>query len=415
MNKTQPLVLKGLLAVAVAVGQRDLAVAAQLVLVDHEALEADGPAGVDLVGADADLGAEAVAHAVGHARRRVPVAAGRVDGGHEALGGVGVGRQDEVRVLGRVGVNVRDGGVLVGHRLDGEVEGEELGAVVVGLDVDELGRGDGVGGGEGEGADGGLGGGVEVQGDAGREQGAGGGGKGPVGLLQGGLLDEQRLEGVAGGGVARLGVDEDVGGERGVGVGGEVGGAEAVGVAEDGDARRVLDGAHELVGAARDDEVDEVVEGQELGDDVARRDELDGLVGHTGPRRLLAALEDGGVAGLDGEGGNVGDDLGPGLENDEKDANGAGDAVEGQAVVEAGAQRETADGVFEVTHIEDALEHVLKLALAAEIQAGHETLTQGAVGGRLPGELYVFGIGLQNVFSGGGKSIVDGCEGLVAG
>ena len=50
----------------------DLAGAEELVFVDEKALEADGAAGVDFVGADADLSAEVVAEAVAKARAAVP-------------------------------------------------------------------------------------------------------------------------------------------------------------------------------------------------------------------------------------------------------------------------------------------------------------------------------------------------------
>lgn len=111
--------LEGLLPVALAVDGGDVALAADLVLVDHEALEADGAAGVDLVGADADLGAEAVAHAVGEARGGVPVDARGVDAGHEPLGARLRARQDDVRVLGAVGVDVGNGFVETGNGFHG--------------------------------------------------------------------------------------------------------------------------------------------------------------------------------------------------------------------------------------------------------------------------------------------------------
>jgi hypothetical protein len=110
------------LALALSVRGGDVPAAAQLVLVDHQAVQAHGPAGVDLVGADADLGAEAVAHAVGHAGGGVPEDAGRVDGGHEALGQRGGRCEDRVGVVRPVEVDVRDGGGGVRDGLDGEDE-----------------------------------------------------------------------------------------------------------------------------------------------------------------------------------------------------------------------------------------------------------------------------------------------------
>jgi len=46
----------------------DLAFAEELPLIDYQAVEADGAAGVDFVGADADFGAQAVLVAVAEAR-----------------------------------------------------------------------------------------------------------------------------------------------------------------------------------------------------------------------------------------------------------------------------------------------------------------------------------------------------------
>ena len=125
-------------------------------------------------------------------------------------------------------------------------------------------------------------------------------------------------------------------------------------------------------------------------------------------------LEDGGVARLDGERGNVGNDLGAGLEDDEQDADGARDALEDEAVVELGAHLDVADGVVEVADIEDALEHVVPLALLAQVQARHERLAQGAVGGRLARQLEVARVGGEDVVAGGGQRAVDRLEGGVA-
>ena len=206
--------------------------------------------------------------------------------------------------------------------------------------------------------------------------------------------------------------------------------ADAVGVAEHGDLGVVLDVAHQLVGAARDDQVDVAVEGEQLGDDVAGGDELDGAVGDPCPRqsvrddprngderlgRLLAALEDGGVARLDGQRGDVGDDLGTGLEDDEQHTDGAGDALEIEAVVEAGSEGDLADGVLEVPDVEDALEHVLPLALLAQVETGHQAGAQLAVGGGGTGQLEIAGVGGKDVIPGRRQSGVDRREGFVAG
>ena len=63
--------------------------------------------------------------------------------------------------------------------------------------------------------------------------------------------------------------------------------AEAVGVAEDGDARVVLDVADKLVGTARNAEVDILVLRQKGGNGGASCDELDGGVGDRGVGQSL--------------------------------------------------------------------------------------------------------------------------------
>src|SRR3954471_17698909 len=63
----------------------DFAVAQDDPLEGREALDADRPAGVELVGADADLGAQPVFETVGKARAGVDHHAGRVHLAQEAL------------------------------------------------------------------------------------------------------------------------------------------------------------------------------------------------------------------------------------------------------------------------------------------------------------------------------------------
>jgi hypothetical protein len=58
---------------------------------------------------------------------------------------------------------------------------------------------------------------------------------------------------------------------------------------------------------------------------------------------LAAAFENSGIAGFDGEGGDVRDDFGTGFEDDEEDADGAGDAVEEEIVVELCAEGDLSD------------------------------------------------------------------------
>lgn len=238
---------------------------------------------MDLIRADPHLGPKPKAHPVRHARARVPKHARRIHPILELSRDFRVPGQDGVGVFGGVGVDVGDGegagcgrgSCCCGDGLDGEDGREEFGRVVgFGCGLEDRGFVFGKGG-----AEGGFGGGVAAEGDAVFEEGGGyrredGG--------EGGFVDEERLDGVAGGRVAQLGVQEDLDGHVGVGVLVDVDAAEAIGVAEDGDAGVVFDVADQFVGAAGDHEVDVFVEVEERGDDVAGGDELDGGVGDEG-------------------------------------------------------------------------------------------------------------------------------------
>jgi hypothetical protein len=114
----------------------------------------------------------------------------------------------------------------------------------------------------------------------------------------------------------------------------------------------------QVVGAPGDDEVDVFAEFEEGVDGVAGGDELDGGVrdggggqragddGGDGPEGFggfFAAFEDGGVAGFDCQGGDVGDDFGAGFEDDQEDADGACLTLEDESVVEFGFEIDPAD------------------------------------------------------------------------
>ena len=77
----------GVIPAAGAVGGGDLPVAAQQPAIGQQPLDTDRTARVQLVGADADLGAQAVAEAVGEAIAGVVEDAAGVDRGQEPLGG----------------------------------------------------------------------------------------------------------------------------------------------------------------------------------------------------------------------------------------------------------------------------------------------------------------------------------------
>ncbi len=70
--------------------------------------------------------------------------------------------------------------------------------------------------------------------------------------------------------------------------------------------------------------------------------------------------------------------------------------------------------VGQVADVKDAAQHVVKLALLAEVKAGDERGAQGAISGGLAGELEVPGVGSEDIITGSGEGIVDGIEGGVA-
>ena len=123
----------------VTVGQRigsrvvanDVARAGEAVFVGDDAVQADRAAGVQLAGADANLGTEAVAEAVGEAGGTVVEDVGGVDLGEEARGGGGVAGDDGVGVVRAVLLDMVEGVVERVDDADGEDEVGVLGVPLV--------------------------------------------------------------------------------------------------------------------------------------------------------------------------------------------------------------------------------------------------------------------------------------------
>lgn len=69
--------------------------------------------------------------------------------------------------------------------------------------------------------------------------------------------------------------------------------------------------------------------------------------------------------------------------------------------------------VFEIPHIQNALEHVIELALLTEIQTRDETLTQAAISSGLAGQVHVLGIGRQDGIFRFREGSMNGSEGIV--
>ena len=98
----------------------NVAVSEKFVFVGYESLEANRPSGMNLAGADADLRAEAVAESVRKARGTVLVYAGGIHHFHETGCGFGIFRDDAVRVMRAIAVNMPCRLIHTAHQLDGK-------------------------------------------------------------------------------------------------------------------------------------------------------------------------------------------------------------------------------------------------------------------------------------------------------
>ena len=199
-------------------------------------------------------------------------------------------------------------------------------------------------------------------------------------------VHQQRLESVARRGIIRLGVHREFARHVEIGVLVHEHVAHAVGVPEDGNLGVVLDVGHEIVGAARDDEVDDVVEFEAVGDAFATLDEDDGVARHpeggetvdddavedgVRARRLLATLEEESVAASNGEGGDLGEGVGAGLEDDEEDAEGRGDLLEDEVLGDLHLAQGAGDGLLHGGDLARALGELGNLA-GLHLQAVHQ-------------------------------------------
>jgi len=254
------------------IGERsaDLAVAGDDVFVAGQLLQAHGAAGVELLGGDAHLTAQAELPAVGEAGGGVDVHGGAVhQAGEEVRVGAGLG-DDGLAVAGGVAVDVVDGLL---HAAD-DVNGED---VIQELCVKVLGAGGGAVGEDSQGLRvqaqlyGGLAGLTAALHQLLPQQGQEGGGNVPV--------DQTDLGGIADGGAAGLGIVHDGQGLVEVGVAVDVEVADAgpgldagdlglihAGLDEGGPAAgdeqvHIAHGLHELVGAGAGGVGDEADEG----------------------------------------------------------------------------------------------------------------------------------------------------------
>mmetsp|Transcript_10077 Transcript_10077/g.18341 ORF Transcript_10077/g.18341 Transcript_10077/m.18341 type:complete len:208 (-) Transcript_10077:314-937(-) len=176
------------------------------------------------------------------------------------------------------------------------------------------------------------------------------------------LVHQERLERVAGGGVVRLGVPDDLERHFHVALRVQVHVADAVRVAHDRDLGVVLNVLHELVGASGYAQINNVLHFEQRRHFVppahqhaALRGGLavhgDGLlhqpVEHrVAPGRLLAPLEQQRVAAGDGKACDLRQRVGPRLEDDEQDSDGDRLFQQHQAVGDLGFSQNSPQGIL---------------------------------------------------------------------
>ena len=299
---------------------------------------------MDLGGGDADFCAEAVAEAVGEAGGGILIDACGVDECHEAFGSRLIFRHDAVGVMAAEGIDVGDRFGEIADNLDGKGEGEvflvEAFALRNDIDRDDV---------------------IHLFRAADRDAGIGeGAGELRQEILRYAPMDKDGLDCVAGGGILHLGIHDGGDGDLILIVLVDVDMAHAVCMAEDRDRGVRHDVLHECIRAARDEEVDGFVTFEKLVDlivllgleqrilrkagaggsllDQAEEDAV--RVG-----RFLAAFQDGTVAALQAEGGDLYQRVGAGFEDDADDADGAGHAVEREPFIELAGERHAIDRI----------------------------------------------------------------------
>ena len=170
---------------------------------------------------------------------------------------------------------------------------------------------------------------------------------------------------------------------------------DAVGMAQHRDAGVVLDEAHQLVGAAGNDQIHQAIElehGQALGPGGEQLQGLrihgaggqaalqGGMNGRTAATGLAAPLEQGAVAGANGERSNLHHRIGPGFEDHPHHPERHAEALQHQPIVEFGVKLAATERVFEGGHLAHPLDGAIKLG-GIELEAGHQGCGQAIGGG----------------------------------
>ena len=172
---------------------------------------------------------------------------------------------------------------------------------------------------------------------------------------------------------------------------------DAVGMAQHRNAGVVLDEAHQLVGAAGNDQIHQAIElqhGQALrsgGEQLqgqrihraGRQAPLQGgMDGRAAAAGLAAPLEQGAVAGANGERSNLHQCIGPGLEDHPHHPERHAEALQHQPIIEFGMELAASERVFEGGYLAHSLDGAIKLG-GIELEAGHQGCGQAIGGGGL--------------------------------
>ena len=356
----------------------DVARAAQQIAVGHQALQPDRPARRQRLGADAHLGAEAVAETIGEAGGAVQVHTGAVDAAQEQLGRGGVGGADGVGVTRTVTSDMGKGLLHALHHLHRQDQIRILSAPVVVAGRCRHAEG--------------LGGAITAQLDAGGRKGRQSG-RQESGRC--GAVHQQGLDRVAGGRVLGLAVERHPQGLGHIHLLVDVEVTDAIGVAENGDAGVVLDEAHQGVGTARNDQIHQPVEPEQRQALLAAGEQLQRLGGHgtgrqtplqggenrgTAAAGLAAALENGAVAGADRQRRDLHHRIGPRLEDHTHHPERHAQAFEHQPLIKLAVQLAHAKGIRQRRHLAHPLDRRGQLG-RIQLQTRHQGRRQ-AFGGR---------------------------------
>lgn len=384
------------------------------VLIGAKFVQAHRAAGVEAVGGDADLGAEAEFETVGKTGTGVVEDSGGINPGKELPSGFGIFGDDSIGMAGAAAVDPVDGGGGVRHNGDGKdlvvVFGGEV--IVAGFYERQAGA-----------VEEGFGSGVDTQFNAFFMQGFGQARELPGGFL----MDEEVFRCVADAGTLGLGVDNNGFCLDGLGCSIDVDGADAGVVLDHGDTAVLDSEANEPLTAAGNDAVDGVVLFEKNiesgavggGDDLyGIRVDTGGLEGrlndlgqlHVGVEGFLTAAKDGGIARLEAEDGTVDGDVRARFVDDANDAHGYADFAQVEAAGRCHAFDFFAHGVGQGGDLADAFGH-----LGDAFGSKGEALGHGAGESVLTGCFYVEGVGFEDGIGLGDEVVGQLLEELVFG